>query len=188
MAYENPPYQVIEEDGGFELRQYGTYIVAEVVLEGDYARTLSSGFRILADYIFGNNRQTAHIAMTAPVTGQPATTAETIGMTAPVTAQIHSADRYRIAFMMPSQYSMDTLPEPVDRRIGFRVLPAHRAAALRFSGSLNEESGLKRWRELQLWMKDRRLQPAGLPIYANYSPPWIPPFFRRNEILVEVSR
>jgi hypothetical protein len=187
MAYENPPFDVVERDGQFELRRYGEYIVAEVVLDGDHDSTLSSGFRILADYIFGNNRQSRHIAMTVPVTGQQSLESEKIAMTAPVTAQADHAGKYRIAFMMPSNYTMDTLPTPVDGRIGFRVVQAHDVAASRFSGNLNEASGLKHWNELQEWMSRKGIAPAGLPVYAHYSPPWIPPFLRRNEIMVDVS-
>lgn len=187
MAYENPPYTVLERDGQFELRQYDDYIVAEVVLAGGHDSTLTSGFRILADYIFGNNRQSEHIAMTVPVTGQRSLEPEKIAMTAPVTTQADESGRYRIAFMMPSKYTMDTLPAPVDARIGFRVLRAHHVAAMRFSGSLNEASGLKQWNELGEWMARNGIAPAGSPVCAHYSPPWIPPFLRRNEVMVDVS-
>lgn len=70
---------------------------------------------------------------------------------------------------------MDTLPRTLDGRIGCRVLSVYRAAVLRFSGLLNEESLEK-------------TSACGFAIYANYSQPWVPPFSRRNEILVKVSR
>jgi len=187
MAYENPPYQVLEKEDRFELRQYGSYVVAEVILDGGYDKALARGFRILADYIFGNNVASEHIAMTAPVTGQRTEGSEKIAMTAPVTAQLLGTDSHRIAFMMPSKYTMETLPHPVDTRIGFRLIQGHMAAAIRFSGHLSEQSGAERSTELSQWIRGRGLSPAGEPYYANYSPPWIPPFLRRNEVLIDVS-
>jgi len=187
MAYENPPYEVLDKQDRFELRQYESYVVAEVIVQGGYDNSLTPGFRVLADYIFGNNVASQHIAMTVPVTSQRTDASEKIAMTAPVTAQSHGTDSYRIAFMMPSKYTMETLPHPVDARIGFRLIPRHKSAAVRFSGHLSEQSGTQRWTELKQWIQRRGLAPAGPPYYANYSPPWIPPFLRRNEVMVDVA-
>ena len=187
MAFENPPYEVLEKDGHFELRKYDDYIVAEVLLVKDYESALGTGFRILADYIFGHNRHSEHIAMTIPVTEQLANRSEKVAMTAPVTAQRHGDGNYMVAFMMPSKYSMETLPQPIDQRISFRVVGAHHAAALKFSGGFNEQTAHARERELLAWMQQRQLVAATPPTYANYSPPWIPPPFRRNEVIVDVS-
>ena len=186
MALENPRYRILVHEGDFELRAYDDYLVAETTVRGPYNDALTDGFRILADYIFGNNHSSEHIAMTAPVTGQRTAGAERIAMTVPVTAQSQGEDAYLIAFMMPSKYTMETLPRPVNPSISFRRVPGHHAAAIRFSGSLNESSGPKHLDELQQWMRVRTLQAVAAPHFANYSPPWIPPFFRHNEILVEV--
>jgi len=186
MALENPRYRMLLQDGDFELRAYDDYLVAEAMVRGPYDSALTEGFRILADYIFGNNRSSEHIAMTAPVTGQRTGGAEKIAMTVPVTAQSQGEDSYRIAFMMPSKYAMETLPRPVNTGISFRRVPGHYAAVVRFSGSLNESSGATHLGELRQWMRSRALEALAAPQFANYSPPWIPPFFRHNEILVEV--
>jgi hypothetical protein len=186
MAFENPPYEVLDKDGHFELRRYDDYIVAEVFLSEGYESALSVGFRILADYIFGHNRSSEHIAMTVPVTEQSTDGSEKVAMTAPVTAQQHSSGDYVVAFMMPSKYSMDTLPHPVDQRISFRVIQGHLAASVKFSGSFNEKAAHARETEVRAWMRQRQLSAAAAPIYANYSPPWIPPPFRRNEVIIDV--
>lgn len=186
MGFENPPYEVIERDGHFELREYDDYILAEVAVEGDFDEALTRGFRILADYIFGNNRRSEHVAMTVPVTERLRPDSEKISMTAPVTAQPQGIGTYGIAFMMPSKYSLETLPQPTDKRISFRSVPAHRAAVIRFSGSMDESAAQTRTEELAAWLHTKKLS-TDLPFaYANYSPPWIPPFWRRNEVIAEL--
>ena len=82
-ATEEPPHTVIIDDGKFQIRSYEPAIVAEVDVTGDMRRAGNSGFRPLADFIFGNNIARADIEMTAPVTRQAAS--EKIEMTAPVT-------------------------------------------------------------------------------------------------------
>ncbi|MBN1856993.1 MAG: heme-binding protein [Dehalococcoidia bacterium] len=187
MAFENPPYRVLKKEAPFELRSYDNYIVAEVELAEDYDGALSAGFRILADYIFGNNHRSEHIAMTVPVTEQGKNDSEKVAMTAPVTSQVLDPDRYRVAFMMPSKYAIDTLPVPEDTRISFRTIDAHRAAAVRFSGSFTEKTAHSRTNELLTWIAQQGLEAVAAPLFANYSPPWIPPFLRRNEVIVDLG-
>lgn len=189
VPYENPPYDILERDSHFELRAYKDYIVAEVILEGAYESALSSGFRILADYIFGNNHPSRHMAMTAPVTSQPASEDRTIAMTASCdSSESRHGSVQNSVYDAISVYDQGTAGPPFDARITFRILAAHRAAAIRFSDSLNEANGVKRWKKLSEWMRTRRLHSVGPPLYANYSPPWIPPLLRRNEVLVQASR
>jgi len=187
MGFENPPYEVLERDGHFEVRQYSDYIVAEVAVEGEFGEALTQGFRILADYIFGHNIRSEHIAMTVPVTEKPRPESEKIAMTAPVTSQPHGAGAFLIAFMMPSKYTLDGLPRPVDESITFRTVPAHRAAAIRFSGSMDAQSATRHRDELMEWLASKGVETPVPVLYANYSPPWIPPFLRRNEIIAELS-
>jgi len=120
MATETLDYTVVEKDGKFEIRDYASYTTAEVVVEDSYNSALLKGFRILADYIFGNNRSKQHIAMTSPVM-QSNTKPEKIEMTAPVLAQKHTGNAYLVSFILPKKYSIETAPEPVSENIGFRV-------------------------------------------------------------------
>ena len=55
MATEEAKYSLIEKDGAFEVRAYESKIIAEIMVEGDMSDATSAGFRLLADYIFGNN-------------------------------------------------------------------------------------------------------------------------------------
>ena len=74
--------------------------------------------------------------MTAPVTQQP--TSEKIAMTAPVSQQ-KSADKFAISFVMPSKYTMETLPQPLDPNVVLRQVPAYKAAAIRYSGTWSKK-------------------------------------------------
>jgi hypothetical protein len=111
MAIESPRYRVVQKDNKFEIREYDDYILAEVEIDGNFSSALQKGFRILAGYIFGDNTSKTHISMTVPVT-QQAAGSEKIEMTAPVTSSpIEEGKKYKIAFTMPSKYTMETLPE-----------------------------------------------------------------------------
>ncbi|MCF8016864.1 MAG: heme-binding protein, partial [Chromatiaceae bacterium] len=90
MATEEPAYEVVREGPGFELRRYQPQLLAETKVQGRFDKVGGEAFRILADYIFGNNQAAEKIAMTAPVTQRPAASDDDqagtrIEMTAPVT-------------------------------------------------------------------------------------------------------
>jgi hypothetical protein len=69
MAIEEPRYDVRLSQAPFELRHYAPLLIAETVVNGDMDTASSKGFRLIADFIFGNNltpgaQQSAKIAMT----------------------------------------------------------------------------------------------------------------------------
>lgn len=186
MAIESPKYEVKSREHKFEIRQYQEYIVAEVEIDEDYDRALSRGFSILADYIFGNNKVKAHIAMTVPVTETPLSKSEKIEMTTPVLASASIEGKNKVSFMMPSKYTIDTLPEPNNKAITFNKIEKYDAAIIRFSGYLNKKTALKKQDELKIWLNTKNLTPKSAFVSAQYNPPWIPGPFRRNEIIVKV--
>jgi hypothetical protein len=183
MAVEKLAYHTIEQDGRFELRQIEPHVVAETFVSGEFDRVGNEGFRRLVDYIGGANRTRASIEMTAPVVQQPAS--EQIAMTAPV-GQEKVGDRYRITFLMPSNYTLKSLPEPTDSRIRLHAEPARIVAAIRYSGTWSRSRYDERERALREWIQERALEPVGEPVWARYDPPFMPWFLRRNEILIEV--
>jgi len=182
MAYEEPAYAVLEEGPeDLELRRYEPYLVAETVVEADVEDAGGVGFRRLAGYIGGDNRRREPMERPAPATQEPAS--EKIEMTAPVT-QRATDGRYRIAFVMPSEYTLETLPEPRDERIELRRVPARTLAAVTYSGTWSRSRYEKNVARLQEWMTDRGWSATGEPIWARYDPPFWPWFLRRNEILL----
>lgn len=146
---ETLAYDVESKEDNFEIRKYADYILAQVDIDASFDDAVRKGFVILAGYIFGGNLKRSKIAMTAPVVEEemsekiemtaPVTTetvgaSENIGMTTPVTEEKTEANFQRISFAMPSKYTMDTLPEPNDKRIYFKEFKGQKTAVLRFKG------------------------------------------------------
>jgi hypothetical protein len=180
---EQPKYQVVESSGNIEIRDYAPMIVAEVDMPGERRDAIGKGFRIIADYIFGNNTAAQKVPMTAPVTQQDS---EKIAMTAPVTQQ-GDGNTWRVRFIMPSNYTLETLPKPKNPAIKLKEVGARRFAVIRFSGISSEDSLQRYTKELNEFTSARGLTPLSEPIYAFYNPPWTLPFLRRNEVMVEIS-
>ena len=127
---ETPKYQVLETQGNIEIRRYDPMIIAEVQMRGTRKTAVGNGFRLLADYIFGNNVAKRTGPMTAQA--QPRKSLK-IAMTAPVQQQ-RANDNWQISFVMPSTYTMATLPEPANERVALKVQNSRLYAAISFSG------------------------------------------------------
>lgn len=187
MAIEEPQYEKIKEFENFEIRKYPSMLIAEVFVQGSRNEASNQGFRKIADFIFGNNSgngKDAKIAMTAPVTVEPLK----IEMTVPVTVEPETSEgTWRIEFVMPSKYTLETIPKPKNEEVKLRVMPEKNYAVVRFSGFTTESNILENTQLLQEWMLKEQLKPIGTPPrLARYNPPWTLPFWRRNEILIEV--
>ena len=186
MAVEEPKYTVLEKTPPFELRSYSPMILAEVQVEGDLDEASSQGFRLIAAYIFGQNQVSEKISMTAPVVvEEQAVKGASIAMTAPVSIE-SNAGKWTVAFVMPAEYSMESLPKPLNSKVKLRQIPAVKRAVIGFSGFYNENKVTERTVELEEWMRTKNLQAASIPKFARYNPPWTLPFMRRNEIMIDV--
>jgi hypothetical protein len=180
---EQPKYTVVESDHSKEIRDYAAMIVAETDVSGERDEAIGEGFRIIADYIFGNNLSSQKVAMTAPVTQQ---VSEKIAMTAPV-AQQGEADSWQVRFIMPASYTLKTLPTPKNPAVKLKEMRAKRFAVIRFSGLAGKGSLERHTEELTEFIRAKNLVAVSPPIYAFYNPPWTLPFLRRNEVMIEVA-
>lgn len=179
-----PAFETVARGGDLEVRRYEPMILASTLVPGDRQVATQEGFRRLASYIFGSNAPRAHLAMTRPVTTRPE--GERIQMTAPVTSR-PEGERWRVSFVMPPGYSLETLPAPTDDRILLEEVPARRVAAWSFSGWATERSVRRNTSRLLEALVARGLVPSSEPVIAQYDPPWRLPFLRRNEILVDLA-
>ncbi|HSN71119.1 MAG TPA: heme-binding protein, partial [Steroidobacteraceae bacterium] len=125
------------------------------------------------------------IAMTAPVTQARA---EKIAMTAPVTQQAAGSDEtWTVSFVMPAQYTLDTLPIPDDARVQLAEVPARVVAVRRYSGTWSQRRYQRELGELREALKRDGVVIIGEPIFARYNSPFSLPPLRRNEIWIEVA-
>lgn len=168
---EQPDYVLVREDGDVSLRDYPALVVAEVTSRGDRQRASGASFRRLAAYIFAQDR---------PQGG------ESIAMTAPVIQQEAGAGAWRMRFVMPSQYTLATLP-PAPSDITLTEVPARRMAAVRFSGNGGSADLAAREAKLRRWMEAQGIAPAGEAEFAFYDAPMVPGPLRRNEVLIPVA-
>ena len=160
--YETAPYKVLEKEGPFELRQYDAFYTAAV--EDSY------GFNQIFDYISGSNEQQTKISMTTPVFNEMKETHMTT------------------EFVMPSEYAKDPPPAPSNPKVRIRRNEPRMTASVTFSGSAQEKRIREYEKQLLDWIREKQLKPSGNFILARYNPPFIPPLFRRNELLIDVSK
>ncbi len=184
---EEPAYSVIASEDAFELRDYEPMIVAQVTHSGDRRRASGRSFRRLAAYIFGQDRPEGGeaIAMTSPVIQERVDQDEKIAMTAPVLQEETSTDTWRMRFVMPAKYTMETLPTAPDD-ITLTKVPARRVAAVQFNGYGSADDLTAMEASLSEWIGKQGLTPKGDFEYAFYDAPMVPGPLRRNEVLIEV--
>jgi hypothetical protein len=185
---EKAVYTVIEEKDGYEIRQYAAHIIAQTTVStSDYNEGMNSGFRIIASYIFGANTKRESIAMTTPVITQEASSSsEKIAMTTPVLTKNEDAGR-TMSFVMPSGYTIDTLPTPTDSRVKLIEVPLEKKVALRFSWFRTESRIEKNKIKLQSMLERDGINIDGPLEFAGYNGPGTPPWMTRHEILVRVK-
>lgn len=87
--------------------------------------------------------------------------ATTIQMTPPVVQEPGAEPtRHVVAFVMPAEFTLDTLPTPSDPRIGVREVPEHVAAVASFTGRWTERT----YRQEQL--------PDSAPLWSRPASRW----------------
>ena len=173
MAYqsnkiETPKYTVLKSYDAFELRQYGSMILAQTVMpSASYENTSSQGFRTVASYIFGGNDENKKIAMTAPVI-------------------MEMGDDTKMSFVMPKEHSMESLPEPSSEEVKILKVSPKKYAVITFPGYANNKKIDKYAKKLLKSIKSEGLETVGNVKFMGYNAPW-QVIGRKNEIAVEVK-
>ena len=183
MATEEPSYRVTLQAEPFEIRQYAPLIVAQVEVPGDLSEASSAGFRLIANYIFGNN-----IAVRDGGVNMAEPAPEKIEMTVPVIAEGKGDQKtWLIQFVMPKQYTLDTLPKPNNPQVKLLAIGPQKIAVIRFTGFVTDDKVQEKTAELMAWIKSKNALSSGNPRLARYNPPWSIPWMRRNEILIPIQ-
>jgi hypothetical protein len=166
-------YEVIRKIGKVEIRRYPKIVIAKTSnLEPD-------NFGLLFRFISGNNAQKEKVKMTTPVVSQE------INMTSPVLSDF--SNRGYMAFVMPTEFSIETTPLPLDSRVRIEEVPSRFVAVLRFSGGWSQTHFEEKTKELLQELANAKTATVG-PVFAMlYNPPFTPSFLRRNEVAIEVE-
>ena len=187
MAVDEPEFYSTFKDNNLEIREYAPKILAQVSVKGDFDEASSKGFKLLADFIFGNNISadgSSKIDMTAPVVMEPLS--QIINMTAPVVTEGNN-NEWIVSFIMPKEYSLSTLPKPNNKNIIISSVPAEKYAVIVFSGLVRKSNYDEQVNLLEKFILKRKLKTIGLVQIARYNPPWTLPFFRRNELMIRIN-
>ena len=172
---------------GIEIREVASMIQATVLVTWNQNTAINNWFRQLAGYIFGSNTNNQPVAMTAPVSlTEEASDNTVIAMTAPVALEEYDG-KYRVSFMMPSSFTLNTLPKPINENIFFVEVPSKKYYVWKFSGYANPSRADK-----QLWLflnalQSQKIYPTTTPILNQYNDPWTIPFMRTNEWWIEIQ-
>ena len=195
-AAEEPAYNVVNEDGDFQVREYDAYAVAETMVSPPFDSATRTGFGRLVRYISGANSGKRKIEMTAPVELEPR--GEKIRMTAPVVLSPaaysganresaltgESIDTWRMAFVLPEGYTAENSPVPSNPAVMIRDVAPRKVASIRFSGFLGDKKAEQQRKRLADWLDARGMEHMADWRVAGYNPPWTIPPLRRNEVLV----
>ena len=187
MATEEPDFKLILEEGDFQIREYDPKIIAQVEVIGDFDEASSKGFKLLADYIFGNNLlkgESQKISMTTPVEMTPL--AENLLITSSVMDE-QVNNKWLINFVMPHEYTLNTLPKPNNSQVLITEVPSEKYAVIVFSGLVKDPSYSDKAELLSNYLKENSFKQQGAIKIARYNPPWTLPFFRRNELMVRID-
>jgi effector-binding domain-containing protein len=183
MSTEEPKFKLVDAQDNFQLRIYQPMLLAQVEVGGDMKQASSMGFSLLADYIFGNN--------IIPKGGEPSTNmsqanSQKIKMTAPVSRVATQNKQWVVNFVMPAEWTKQTLPIPNNNQVKIVEVPSEMVAVVQFSGLGREKQFKQQQARLMTWLNANNLTAIGSPRYAAYNPPWTLPPFRRNEVLIPV--
>jgi hypothetical protein len=166
---ETPSYEVAGQINGVDMRLYPKLILATV--SGD---DVNAPFRVLFEYISGSNSGGSARAT-------PVITPERIEMTSPVISGGGS-----MSFVVPSKYTMESVPEPNDKRVRIHEMPKRKLAVIRFRGWARIKSVEKKKTRLISILHGKGIETVGEPFLMRYNSPWTPGFMRRNEIAIEI--
>lgn len=160
---ERPKFKLLRRIGTAEVRRYPAYLVAEsTIRNAGFSPAMNKGFREVASFIFGGNDRRESVAMTSPVRCEALRGGE---------ASADSEASYTVSFVLPSKYTMASLPRPATDRVRVREVAAHSAAVLAWRGGVDEAEWERRVTELRAEMGRAGLSAEGPPMLYQYYPP-----------------
>lgn len=163
-------YDVVEKFGKVEMRDYPPHVSIEIKIKGECRSTVNTAYRVLGEYLAGKNDAEKKIEMIMPITQQG------------------FEDVWKLAFSLPLEYKIDSLPKPLVSHVKLIDNPEKRYVATKLSGFASEKDVDSSNKRLMDYVFPNNLRVISQPITAFYNPPWALPFFRKNELMIEVRR
>ena len=172
QSIETPTYRLIKTYNTFEIRDYGTVITAYTTINDEYRVATYTGFRRIANYIFGGNDKEMKIAMTAPVITE---------------IPSDQTKPHKVHFVMPSKHKLESLPSPNLRSVNVEEESLGVMAVIKFGGWATERRANRYIDILLDELKEKNIEVAGDVCVAQYNGPTTIPPFRKNEILIPIA-
>lgn len=165
---ETQSYEIIKKEKDFEIRLYPSATMATISMHAkSYKELSSSGFRKLAGFIFGGNKEKTNIAMTTPV------------------HMDINTEKSSMSFVMPSNYNKDNLPQPNDSSVSIETTLKEYVAAIQFGDFANDAAIKKYAEKLEKALKEKNIEYKGNFRFLGYNAPW-QIVGRKNEVIVTV--
>ena len=164
--YESPQYDVTLKEDAYEIRTYSEFYVVEYDNAND--PQIDRGFGTLFNYISNDNANNTKIAMTVPVIEEV------------------SHQKKKMAFVVPGKFG-DHIPKPNNDHLTVKKFEGGLFAVIAYSGFSNETKETKMRERLQTWLIEKGYKSYGNYMLAFYTPPFVPPMFRKNEIMIRIE-
>jgi len=164
---ETPKYTVLHTIDGIEIRRYPKMSIARTRVSGpSMDQNGSSGFRSVANYIFGGNERNQKISMTAPVV-------------------MDLNDSASLYFVLPSKFALDQLPKPNSSSVQISELGPTTMAVVRFGGFSTDAKISAQCAVVQRFAEEYNLLHKSEFQYMGYNAPW-DVVGRRNEVALTI--
>ncbi len=164
---ETPKYTVLHTIDGIEIRRYPKMTIARTRVSGpSMDQNGSSGFRSVANYIFGGNERNQKISMTAPVV-------------------MDLNDSASLYFVLPSKFALDQLPKPNSSSVQISELGPTTMAVVRFGGFSTDAKISAQCAVVQRFAEEHKLLHKSEFQYMGYNAPW-DVVGRRNEVALTI--
>jgi hypothetical protein len=184
---ENAPYTLLKSDESqdIEVRNYGSMVLVSSNMS---ANGRNNAFRNLFRYITGENQGSTEIAMTAPVfmdESEAVSKGAEIAMTAPVFMKEGTSQQV-MSFVMPADFTIQTTPKPTNPDVWVTEVKDYKVVVIKFSGLLSDSNVETQTKILNSWIAKNGYTAVSEPVNAAYNGPFTIPWFRHNEVLIEV--
>ena len=164
MAYEESPFNIVHQTDVYEIRHYVDRLAVQATYDNQ-----NRSFRMLFNYISGENIDSEKVKMTTPVTSS--------GEDSEMVMQ----------FYLPSKFTKKTAPVPTNPKVKLINIEEGQYAVIKYSGRITDKNFDKHKKILRENLIKDKIEIIGPAIKAVYNGPFTLPMLRRNEVMFQVD-